>query len=694
MKLPAHLKTLIDVAAQHAGAAGRALITPIDLLQALQVEHGAGLPAEDRELGQQLLQQAPSDGPAGEAPGELDDELKELLARWTRGEGGQRLDPESLHRLLLMHWQEQGEAQGDTELDEEAFLQALFHEELNLNRRFGEEPMQGLLEYHEYLPAMMEVLIRRYRQNLLIYGARGSGRHAVLRRLIENTQAGRVPELFRERVFYEFSAEIFLGGLDDRAELIHRFELLSAHLDRHRELVLVTDQLPGWLGSDNPLLQDFVNRLFAMMDTRSHHFVLLADLGFYNGVYRTNPALMELLAPVYVAPMGRQDVIRILEQVRERFEQHYRISVEDRHLAAVVEAADEHLYQLHFPKKALILLDVTLSILALRPEHEREWDQALSLALIRVTGQALRHYPDLEERLAGLEPLLRDRVIGQQRAVAEICRSLRFQKSELDLEPERPDGVYLLAGPSGVGKQVLVDELSLHLYGRKPFVIDLQEYHDPESLAQLTGQGGEAPSLARALAEMPRCVLLLKNLEYAAPEILQYLLQSIRRGRIRDAAGEETWISELTVILLSDLPMLDTAKRPMGFVEGEGRDPYSEEGLKDYFTPELLRAVDKLVPFQPLDEQALREILRRRLLPALCLRLERLGHRLEVPQEVLDHIARYEAGPERSASELARDFRRLLAVPVNEALQQSSEKLSLAASLEEGEIRVKQAKQG
>lgn len=73
--------------------------------------------------------------------------------------------------------------------------------------------MAGLLEYGEYMPAMMEVLIRRYRQNLLLYGPKGSGRHSVLRRLIKNSAAGRVPAIFAGRTFVEFSVEVFLGGV-------------------------------------------------------------------------------------------------------------------------------------------------------------------------------------------------------------------------------------------------------------------------------------------------------------------------------------------------------------------------------------------------------------------------------------------------------------------------------------------------
>ncbi|MCA9783314.1 MAG: ATP-dependent Clp protease ATP-binding subunit [Candidatus Delongbacteria bacterium] len=700
--LPPFLPDALELAARQAHAEGSSVVGAVHLLNALlqsgAVKRDKGLRRASVEalaaLGREPAK-APEAEPGEDVELELEPRLQSLLQEWSRG--ADALDPRSLQRQLLAHWDQllEGGVRADSEEDqssemEQAWLESLFSPELDLNLRYGRTPMAGLLEYEEYLPALMEVLIRRYRQNLLLYGPKGSGRHSVLRRLIENSAAGRVPTIFRGRRFVEFSAEVFLSGVEEPGDLVRRFELLSEYLDRHPNTVLVTDKLQSWLGNENPLLNDFVQRLFGMMDTRSHHMVVLEDLAFYNAVYRPNPALEDLLAPVYIAPMRREDVIQVLREVRSRVEDHYQIPVADDILARVVEQADELLPSLHFPRKALVLLDTTLAILALKEPTDRDWEKALSLALVRITGQARRHYPDLEQRLAALEPLLLDRVIGQEHAIHEICRSLRFQKSDLDLEPERPDGVYLLVGPVGVGKQVLVNELSLQLYGRKPFVIDLMDFQEPESLLRLTSSPeGQGASLAMALHNMPRSVLLFKNLEYAAEEVLHFLLQCITTGRVRDARGTDSPISELTVVLLSDLVGLSEHRGTMGFVDPEQRDPFSELALREYFSPELLRAVDKTVVFLPLAEEVLMEILRRKLLPELEQRLKRIGHRLVVCEDVIQHIAETGIAEGRNAQTLNSDFRRLLAMPVNEALLASpGQPLYLTTRIENDQIVV------
>lgn len=678
MNLPPFLQTALELAARQARQEHAAMIGAGHLLQAL-VQSGAS--RRDRGLqkaSMAALAQLPGvvagpDVPVSDAPLELEPRLQAVLQEWTRNGGTADPDPRSLQRILLEKWHTLIAPAGDTQDEEpgedDTWLDSLFSPELDLNLRYGRTPMAGLLEYGEYMPAMMEVLIRRYRQNLLLYGPKGSGRHSVLRRLIENSAAGRVPAIFAGRTFVEFSVEVFLGGVEEPGELVRRFDLLSAHLDRNPGIVLVTDRLHTWLGSENPLLADFIQRLLGMMESRSHHLVVLEDLNFYNAVYRANPALEELLAPVYVAPMRREEVLQVLTEVRSRMEDDYHIPVPDDILARVVEQADEHLTGMHFPRKALVLLDATLAILALQEPDTRDWDKALALALIRITGQARRHYPDLEQRLSTLEPILLERVIGQEEAIHEICRSLRFQKSELDLEADRPDGVYLLAGPAGVGKQVLVGELSRQLYGRKPLVINLMEYNEPETLVRLIGTPESAGgTLAQALHNMPRSVLEFTNLEYAAPEVLHYLLQAIRTGRVRDARGLESSISELTVVLISDLVGFDEHRGPMGFVDPDHQGTLTEASLKDYFSPDLLQAMDKVIVFHPLSEETLMEILRRKLLPELEQRVRRLGHQLVVCEDVIEHIAASEAGAARNAQTLNSAFRRLLAMPVNEAL--------------------------
>lgn len=143
------------------------------------------------------------------------------------------------------------------------------------------------------------------------------------------------------------------------------------------------------------------------------------------------------------------------------------------------------------------------------------------------------------------------------------------------------------------------------------------EYNKAENLVRLVDQESAGGTLAQALHNMPRSVLEFTNLEYAAPEILHYLLQAIRTGRVRDARGLESSISKLTVVLLSDLVGFDKHRGPMGFVDPDHQGTLRGEDLPSRATSARAAAgMDKVIVFHPLSEETLMEILRRKLLPS------------------------------------------------------------------------------
>jgi ATP-dependent Clp protease ATP-binding subunit ClpA len=639
-------------------------------------------------------------------PAAPDEALLSLLEGWQLQREGEALGAEEFFKLLLLNWSqlyplplsklgiEIEEAEPAGESGGGQFLRSLFGPEQDLNRRWSEEPMLGLLDYADYKRAMMEVLVRRYRQNLLLYGPPGSGKSTVLRRLVEDTAAGRVPPIFAGKRFFEFSVELFTRGLADPRDLAHRFELLQGFLERHPEVVLVVDGVHHLLQTQNPVVQEVAQRLFRMLSLKRLHVALLADVSFYNQAIRSNPAFDEVLSPVYVRPLSRGDVLTILEQVKDRFEEQYGLPLARPQLEAVVEMADEHVKTIHFPKKALVLLDVALSILALDDRlSPPSWDDVLRIALGRITGRVQDDFPGLEERLDRLEEDLKARIIGQDEAIAEVCRTIRFVKSDLELNPDRPDGVFLFGGPAGVGKQLLAGELSRLVYGREAFVLELSEFQEAESLGLLQGrpQGEGFPSRSPLdpLREEPRRVFVLRNIEYAAGEVLNWFLKGFEDGYLSDWAGRRISVGDTTVVLLSDLVGYKQ-KSSFGFeAVGDGPPRLNTDQLREYFTPELLRSVDKLVVFQPLTEEDLLRILAERIVPAFRAKVARLGHELVVSRDVERLVARVGTALEYNARTVDRKFEELVAERVNEEIRLArGGSLQIRVELDQDQVRL------
>ena len=631
-----------------------------------------------------------------------DDTVLSVLASWEQEQGEEELDADGMLQLLLYNWNQlypvpleklgvQLERKGDGAA---TFLRAMFAADLDLNRRFGDDPMKGLLPYPEYRRAAMEVLVRRYRQNLLIYGQPGVGKSMVLRRLIEETAAGRVPCIFSGKRFFEFSRDVFLKDVQSQQDLSGRFDVLRRFLEQHPEIILVLDSFHHWFATESPVVQDFLQRLLGMFKYKKLHFVVVADVDFYNRIVRSNPVFDELLAPLYVKPLTRNDVLAILEEVKDKFEEQYAVSLSASQLGRLIEMADEHVRTMQFPKKALVLLDVALSILALaEDETPPDWEVVLRMALGRITGRDENAFPDLQERLSRLEELLSARIIGQDAAIQEVCRTIRFTKSDLDLNPERPDGVFLFAGPAGVGKQLFATELSRILYNRDPFLVDMSEFQDAESMALITGRGAQAeggypsPTVLERLRAEPRRVLILKNIEYASGEIMHFFLKSFEEGFLKDASGQQLAVCDTTVVLLSDLIGLDQ-KGGMGF-QSPDAERLGTDQVADYFAGELLRGVDKLVVFQPLKEQDLLRILQERIMPAFQGKVARLGHSLTIGEDVPQWVARQGARQDLSARNVDRKFEELVAERVNEEILASTGgALQIHVAVAEGHLQL------
>ncbi len=641
-------------------------------------EQGDDEPVELTPELQSLLEQAELLAPPP------DDLIRQLLLSWQRDRDEDELDADDFLHLVLYNWKQlypvpleklgiELEREGE---GEQHFLRALFSQDQDLNHRFGSDPMQGLLNYPDYCRSAMEVLVRRYRQNLLMYGLPGSGKSTVLRRLIEDTAAGRVPQIFAGKRFFEFDHEIFLRDLQSSQDLAKRFAMLQGFLEQHTEIIMVVDGIQHLLGSGNTMLQEFLQRLLGMLKLKKLHFVLLADVDFYNRVYKGNPQFEEWMSPLYIKSLGRGEAVQILASVKERFEEQYGIELTESQLEQVVEMADEHIRGMQFPKKALILLDVALSILALEEGTcPPSWESVLRTALARITGKRDDRFPDRKEKLQHLEEALQARIVGQDNAIAEVCRTIRFMKSDLDLNPERPDGVFLFAGPSGVGKQLFATELSRLVYGNEPFLVELSEFQEAESLQRIVGRfGGQEEgypthSLLDRLRSDPRRVLILKNIEFAAGEVLSYFLKGFEEGMLRDASGQQLPVADMTVVLLSDLIGMEH-KSSIGFQQGGADLPAgaSLEALREYFSPGLLSNVDKLVVFQPLSEADLLEILQERIVPAFKEKLNRLGHELLLDEGVAEWLAHRTGGRNASAKLVDKGFEEQVAERINEEI--------------------------
>jgi len=281
------------------------------------------------------------------------------------------------------------------------------------------------------------------------------------------------------------------------------------------------------------------------------------------------------------------------------------------------------------------------------------------------------------ERLAQLEPHLRARIVGQDAAVAAVAAAVRRAATGLH-DPQRPVASFLFAGPTGTGKTDLVKGLTAYLYGDEGAMvrIDMSEYQDKHNVARLIGappgyighdQGGQ---LTDALRRSPHTVVLFDEIEKAAPEVFDILLQVLDDGRLTDGQGRTVDCTNTIIVMTSNAGARDI-QRHVG--DPAAMQAAMEEALRAAFRPEFLNRLDATIVFEPLSPTSLEHIVTRQFQVATE-RIARQGIAVRVTPRALTALARDGYDPANGARPLKRVIQARVVDP-------------LAGSLLDGEYR-------
>ena len=278
-----------------------------------------------------------------------------------------------------------------------------------------------------------------------------------------------------------------------------------------------------------------------------------------------------------------------------------------------------------------------------------------------------------DEIFAGLAK----RVVGQDEVLRAISRRVSLTTAGFDLRPERPNGIFLLAGPTGVGKSAIARALAevLHASADALVTVDLSEYSEPHSVNRLFGPppgyiGSDDPAgwLSTRISGRPRSVLLLDELEKADPAVWNTFLQVFDSGRLTGSSGRQVQFAEVTIVLTSNLGAAEASRGPVGFggpVSGAADDLVAaiERTVIGTLPPELVARMDAVLVCRPLSLTAIREILDREL-ARLDERLGVRGWQLSVTPAAREFIARAGYDPTRGARHLQRNIESLVLEPL------------------------------
>ena len=583
---------------------------------------------------------------------------------------GREVTPEE-----FAHYRATGELKGrmesDAQMPEKAGVVKQDGLLAKLGRNLTAEAREGKLDpvigRNKEIQETSEILSRRTKNNPVLVGDAGVGKTAVVEGLAQAIVNGDVPAAIKNKEIISIDISGLEAGTQYRGSFEENVQNLVKEVKEAGNIILFFDEIHQILGagstggdSGSKGLADILKPALS----RGELTVIGATTqDEYRNTILKNAALARRFNEVKVNAPSAEDTFKILQGIRDLYQQHHNVILPDQVLKAAVDYSVQYIPQRSLPDKAIDLVDVTAAHLAaqhpvtdvhaVEREIEVEKDKqekaveaedfeaALNYKtrIAELEKKIENHTEDMKvtatvndvaesvermtgipvsqmgasdiERLKDMAHRLQDKVIGQDKAVEAVARAIRRNRAGFD-EGNRPIGSFLFVGPTGVGKTELAKQLALDMFGTKDAIIrlDMSEYSDRTAVSKLigttagyVGYDDNSNTLTERVRRNPYSIILLDEIEKADPQVITLLLQVLDDGRLTDGQGNTVNFKNTVIIATSNAGFGYEAN-----LTEDADKPELMDRLKPFFRPEFLNRFNAVIEFSHLTKEDLSKI--------------------------------------------------------------------------------------
>lgn len=537
----------------------------------------------------------------------------------------------------------------------------------NLTAEAREGKLDPVIGRNKEIQEASEILSRRTKNNPVLVGDAGVGKTAVVEGLAQAIVNGDVPAAIKNKEIISIDISGLEAGTQYRGSFEENVQNLVNEVKEAGNIILFFDEIHQILGagstggdSGSKGLADILKPALS----RGELTVIGATTqDEYRNTILKNAALARRFNEVKVNAPSAEDTYKILQGIRDLYQQHHNVILPDEVLKAAVDYSVQYIPQRSLPDKAIDLVDVTAAHLAaqhpvtdvhaVEREIEAEKDKqekaveaedfeaALNYKtrIAELEKKIENHTEDMKvtasvndvaesvermtgipvsqmgasdiERLKDMAHRLQDKVIGQDKAVEAVARAIRRNRAGFD-EGNRPIGSFLFVGPTGVGKTELAKQLALDMFGTKDAIIrlDMSEYSDRTAVSKLigttagyVGYDDNNNTLTERVRRNPYSIVLLDEIEKADPQVITLLLQVLDDGRLTDGQGNTVNFKNTVIIATSNAGFGYEAN-----LTEDADKPELMDRLKPYFRPEFLNRFNAVIEFSHLSKEDLSKI--------------------------------------------------------------------------------------
>lgn len=528
------------------------------------------------------------------------------------------------------------------------------------------------------LRQMIEILMSNSRKNILLIGESGVGKTALIKFLSQKILEGNVPDFLKDRHLKEINFVSLLTGSKYRGQFEEKaLKLLNEFKTQKAILVLEDIHLMMSTGSARGTSLDLVNILKQFLRENTIQVIATTNYEEYKNTIEKDNALLGFFQKINVNELSIADTKIILNNLAKNIFIKEKILVPSDIIDDIVESAKRDIRGKKLPDSAVMILERAIAKVKLKA-YTMELDKfkVEQADIVEVLSDML-NLPEskisisLKNRLGQLKESLLAQIVGQDRCIERIASNIITAKLDFDIKKNRPDGVFLFIGPTGVGKTETAIAIAKSLCGSTDHLIriDMSEYMERFTYSRFVGAAPgyvgymDSNQLTDKVRQNPFSIILLDEIEKADSQLLNIFLQVFDAGRLTDARGNVVDFSHSTIIMTSNIGTSLFSKTQMGYQSGLDGSNVSHatllKALKRYFSPEFLNRVDEIVIFNHLEKDDIKEIIDIQL-KGTREQFEKLEKELIIRDEVIDLVIDKGYSKEYGARHIARALKKHL----------------------------------
>ncbi len=604
----------------------------------------------------------------------------------------------------------------------------------NLTEKASKGLLDPVVGREDEIDRVIRILSRKTKNNPVLIGEAGVGKTAIAEGLAQRIACKNVPDILNNKIILSFDIASIVAGTKYRGEFEDRLKKIINEIKNSSNIILFIDELHTIMGAGAAEgAIDAANILKPFLARSEIQCIGATTLKEYRKYIEKDAALERRFQTILIKEPSIEGTVKILTGLKETFEHHHKVQYEDSAIEAAARLSARYIRDRFLPDKAIDLLDEAGAKAKLensfKPEDiseiEKTIDEKKSEKMIYVENQnyeqaafvrdeIIKLKKDFSKKIAdwknrtgkyavtvtedcikkivsqstsipvaemgfedknkilNLEKYLQKEIIGQEPAISSICRSLRRSTAGLR-RTNRPIGIFLFAGPTGVGKTELAKVLARNYFGDNNSLIriDMSEYMEKHAVSRLAGSppgyvgyedGGQ---LTEKIKRKPYCVILFDEIEKAHPDFFNILLQIFDEGELTDNSGNKISFRDTLIIMTSNIgnSRFDRTGK-LGFAGSSIEENVKAfDEVKKSFNPEFINRIDEIIAFSHLNRDDIKEIVTLMFTEIKSTLLERKIN-IDFDSKAVDYIA------EKGFSEEygARFLRRIIQTEIEDTL--------------------------